>query len=95
MCNKIFNWKKFQQGENKLNPLDFLGIPDIIGWTIMAMLIFFSGTILYQKFSHKFSKQCRNCGKYSGGKIICDKCYDGIKDILPNGWSNKKWNCKN
>lgn len=73
-----------------MNPLDFLGVPDIIGWTIMAMLIFFSGTRLYQKFSHKFSKECRNCGRYAGKQMLCDSCYKEYQDIFPHGWKNKK-----
>lgn len=73
-----------------MNLLEYLGVPTLYSWFIIAMLLFMSGFQIYNQLSFKFSKKCRSCGKYAGSAMLCNDCFNGIRDIVPKDWSNKK-----
>jgi hypothetical protein len=73
-----------------MNLFEFLGIPVWASWTIICLLVFVTSVQLYMMFKHKYSKNCRNCGKYSGKTILCDECFQKYKDLFPHEWENLK-----
>lgn len=71
---------------------EFLGLPPLLSWIIIGILLLVSSLMIYQRLKFKFSEECRNCGKPTEvkGNMLCNSCYNEYQDIFPKGWKNRK-----